>query len=445
MSIQVLPTIQRETIAGRIGKGLGQGLSEQLPREVERNRLSQGLKNIGQQQNTTPFQQFASLAGLPGVTPQMIQSGAELLKQQGIRQGFQNKRKGASKQVGIPEIAQAISETPFAGMQPGQQINEEPSNDQSSAGPGVVPTNPLREEALPKAPWSQQRKDEALDQSFEDFPNLTYPEHLARVEEQERRELSQSQAQRDYDSYLKDVQNDLRNKFNENLQLKLQKNKEGVFQDVTGEMINNLQRGMERDLRSNPKSNPDDVVNRWTDKALNLAKTKKQLDGLKNDSFWASKILFNRPAYLSKLESYADDFAKSNNSEEYYNILQSDFGLSPQGAARIAYHKSSKNVDSFINKFKPSKGPQFGQLSNNASKAALDLENVITPGDSILSILRRLRERDPYFDQYAFIKQLDDDKDEIGLTKRQRRELQEGHQLLPTWPDILILPYFGGE
>lgn len=74
--------IKQGDIFGRIGSGIGRGLAEQLPEEVTRGRLAAGLKNLSEQKNQTPFQQFSSLAAIPGITPQMIQSGAELLRQQ---------------------------------------------------------------------------------------------------------------------------------------------------------------------------------------------------------------------------------------------------------------------------------------------------------------------------------------------------------------------------
>jgi hypothetical protein len=72
-------SIKPGNLFGRIGTELGKGLAEQIPKEVERTRLAQGLEALGQQQGLTPFQQLGRLATLPGVTPQLIQSGAELL------------------------------------------------------------------------------------------------------------------------------------------------------------------------------------------------------------------------------------------------------------------------------------------------------------------------------------------------------------------------------
>jgi hypothetical protein len=78
--VQIIP--QQGNIFGRIGHGLGQGIAEQLPKEIERSRLAGGLKDLENQQGLTPFQQFSRLASVPGITPQMIQSGTDLLRQQ---------------------------------------------------------------------------------------------------------------------------------------------------------------------------------------------------------------------------------------------------------------------------------------------------------------------------------------------------------------------------
>lgn len=74
--------ISKGNIFGRIGSGIGRGLADQIPKEIERSRLQSGLKEVGQAKDQTPFQQFAALSSVPGVTPQMIQSGSELLRQQ---------------------------------------------------------------------------------------------------------------------------------------------------------------------------------------------------------------------------------------------------------------------------------------------------------------------------------------------------------------------------
>src|ERR1700676_227434 len=87
--VQVIPN-ENANVLGKIGKGfaqsLGQGLSEQIPKEAERYRLSQGLQKLQKKGNSLSPLEFATeLYQIPGVTPAMIQSLPDLYKQQYAR------------------------------------------------------------------------------------------------------------------------------------------------------------------------------------------------------------------------------------------------------------------------------------------------------------------------------------------------------------------------
>lgn len=82
--------IKQGNIWGRLGSGIGQGIGEQLPKEIERGRLASGLDNLSNQKDLTPFQQFSKLSSIPGATPQIIQSGSELLRQQAYLDSLKN-------------------------------------------------------------------------------------------------------------------------------------------------------------------------------------------------------------------------------------------------------------------------------------------------------------------------------------------------------------------
>lgn len=77
--------IKQGNIFGRVGESVGKGLMNTVPKEAERYRLSQGLKNLEQESsrgNLTPLQLFTKASAIPGITPQMVQSFGELAKQQ---------------------------------------------------------------------------------------------------------------------------------------------------------------------------------------------------------------------------------------------------------------------------------------------------------------------------------------------------------------------------
>ena len=122
--------IKQGNIWGRLGTGVGKGLADQLPKEIERSRLASGLEDLSKNgQNLTPFQQFAKLSGTPGITPQMIQSGAELLKHQGVRNAYAKKGGMGQEQIGLlPEDiqqtpqGQSIRDVQFGNMQPNRMV-----------------------------------------------------------------------------------------------------------------------------------------------------------------------------------------------------------------------------------------------------------------------------------------------------------------------------------
>lgn len=82
-------TVQQPNLGAVLGAGIGKGLSEQLPKEIERYRLSQGLQNFANQYPNSPLlQQYAKLLSIPGVkeSPQLLQTFGELAKSQNLMQ-----------------------------------------------------------------------------------------------------------------------------------------------------------------------------------------------------------------------------------------------------------------------------------------------------------------------------------------------------------------------
>ncbi len=75
--------IKNANIFGRIGTGIGKGVNEQLPKEVEHQRFRSGLQKLGEKsKDLSPMQAFLEASGTYGATPQFIQSFGELAKQQ---------------------------------------------------------------------------------------------------------------------------------------------------------------------------------------------------------------------------------------------------------------------------------------------------------------------------------------------------------------------------
>lgn len=464
--------IKQANIFGRIGTGIGQGLSDQIPKEIERYRLSSGLQNFEKESgNLNPIQQLARLSSIPGITPQMIQSFSELARIQ--NQGNAYKR-GAPSSTGVnPSTtgASAVRSSPDLRdvqnanilqranqEQQGQQIpstqgqniptvrpveNQQrtPNLSSNENTPQVVPGNALNAQNLTRLPWTPSQRQQTIadyiDQGF-------LPDQARQLQaDDESRDLAEPGA---YQQRLKDIEEGkgkVRETLKRHLETKLHKAGDQVFNDIEGRMILNAERGMTRDLIKNPKADIDNVANDWSERLYNTAKAKDKMRTLGKTTGIENFLKGNSSE--KKLNEYQDIFKRSGNLEEFKNLLQSkEFGMSSQAAASVAYPPNPK-INKFLDGYKSSSGLNFQapQKSQEARKAALEIENYIGPDDSVLSIARKLSNRDQYFDQQAFIDQISEDKDQLGLNERQRIELAEGvRDILPNWADLLYLPIF---
>lgn len=454
MSYQVKPG----SVFGRLGGGLGEALSEMVPQEVQRYRLSKGLGEIAAQKDKTPFEQFAALSGLPGITPQMLQSATELLKQQSMRQAFQRK----AGQVGGEEAGQIAEPTQLAQLGQagmglperagGQNIPGMASSAASMAGDipgkGRVPgENPLL--ATPGRPWNQKRWESEIAIAQNEFPNMTFPEIREYVEAKQQRELLQPQAEQARNEYIENAKQRTNTKFESSLQKKLGKElilspKEGqvsAYSDISGEQLEKVKMAMYRELAQNPNMNEDDLADKYSGLVLDMAKS---LNTLKTD---AQKSFFSKtPSQVIENAKVGSKIYRSlDNSEDYQKELESNFGWSPERAAQIAF-PLSKPVKGLVESIgrSPADPKRIPEIS---TKRAYDLVNKITPSDSIQAIARTIKDKDPYFDENAFFSVLREivESESSPFNPRQKLEIQKGTQnFLPNWNDIWYFPWTTG-
>src|SRR5208282_1528290 len=425
-----------------MGAGIGRGFAERIPEEIDRNLLSSGLKRIGENKNLTPYERLTQMATLPGATPQLLQSATELLKQEGTFNDFRNRSGKGDRGIQTGQQTQngpkSFRDVQFADSQNGSKSNPlDQAANQEPGGPQINPNNPLREEALPAIPWSAERRYDEIDYLHHKFPNKSLPEIEQMATDSEARELSQPAAQRERDKYLEEQKGNLQTKFDEYLAKELEKEKGKVtYKDVSGTMLNNAKLLMERELRENPNASADDVAFKMAKKLGNLAKTKTQFDKLAQTTGISNFL--HKDATLDKLKQYQKIFKETGNLKEYQDNLVEKFSLTPQGAASIAY-PLQKGVQEQINKHEPSSFMSAGEKSR---KAANDISKFISSEDSLQSIARALQNKDPYFDQREFFRQLADDQDEMRLNQRQRDEIAEGANTRYTrsWGEIFLLP-----
>ena len=464
--MQILPA--GGTFASNLGANIGRGLSEQVPKEVERYRLSRGLQDLANQSgNLDPVQTLARVASIPGITPQMIQSFGELsrLQQQkgafGRLSGGGDQRGLISQQAGLNQQGQepgSFQERIASALNP-QQAESTTRPSQARSEPGsqatdqIVNEPELNERALTRSKWDKEKRNQRINEYINDGFLPDQAKELAKDDED--RDLSEPGFLQQRQAELQGKREQARGEFSRQLGIKLEKevDNEGkptdVYRDITGENLANIQKEMERDLRLNPNLTFAQAADKWSTKALEFAKTKIQLKTLLKTTGNEAFIKGNED--FKKLQSFSDIFKDANNSEEFYNLLQEDgLKLSPQGAASIAF-KPSSTVEKIIKNYgienkKIRESFKGIDREQNARKLATQVAENMTHQDSPLSIAWNLSKMDPSFDQKSFFDQLSQESENTGFTDRQRRETAQGVPgLIPHWGDILIFPLFGGK
>ncbi len=450
--------IKQANVFGRLGTSIGGALADQVPKEIERHRLASGLSNFEKESgNLSPVQQLAKLSSIPGITPQMIQSFGELAKIQNQGNAY---RRGSSNNQGMNQTNQSprssadISDVKFANildnasknpnMPPQGQVNNQqrtPNLPVNEDVPQVAAGNALNEQNLTRLPWTPEKRQSStanyIDQGF-------LPDQARQLtQDDESRDLAEPGAHKQRLEDIETAKGKVRDTLKRHLETKLQKSGENVFKDVEGRMILNAERGMTRDLIKNPNADIDNVANDWSERLYNTAIAKDKMRTLGKTTGFENFL--KGDSSEKKLKEYQDIFKRSGNLEEFKNILQGDeFGMSPQAAASVAYPPNPK-INKILSSYRSPSTPHYNPTHKmqEARKLAIEIEDDIGPDDSVLSIVRKLSDKDPYFDQQAFIDQISEDKNNIGLNERQRLELAEGQKnILPNWADILYLPIF---
>ncbi len=446
--------ISQGNIFGRIGTGIGQGLAEQIPKEIERGRLASGLKELGTKKDLTPFQRYAELISIPGITPQAIESGSRLLEKEALQNSYRNISGNYQKDVpgtDLSNVDLGEKNAPVETLSRRQKSNQGLISSISQK-PEINPQNPLSEKFTPRKPWSPERKNSRRLDLLQSGFTIDQTEPILADEEARYLALpAAEQAIYDRDEAIKEG---VENKFEKQLADKLQKGvgeagSRPLYGDITGDQLQSFKKNIEEDLRSNPNLSVDKAIDKWTSKALELAKTKVDVKNL------GSKGNFDKFTKASQirrsLENYGEIFRESGNEEEYFNLLQqldkegNGFGLSPQSAAYFSYPRSDK-VNSDLETF-----PDIERISlvagpSESIKLAKKLLKSMNSSDNPLAIAKYMKDKNPYFDTQSFFDELSSSENLKKLNDMQRRMVSKGvEDWTPNWGDISVLPVNKGR
>lgn len=407
MSYQIKPA----SIAGRIGKGFAQGISEQLPKEVERGRLSSGLQALKEQAEAgaSPFDMATSLLTTPGITPEMAQylqpylQSAALQSQQKLNR---SSNVGASpvsgQQVSAPQVGQRASEQ---GLQKIDYSTHQP----------------FRRIGTPQA-----LADRATEFGLEN--PVLYPT----------RESQEAAALKEY-NFQKETISNIAAGFKPILEAKIQKSGDATYSSVLGDLQQDFINNAEEDVLQG-KLTEKEAINKYTAQALDFAKAKTALDALPFS-------YVNPSDTLKSLNAIKKDYKKFGKLEEFKNEIISKFNLTDQNASSLVYPiEQNKEINSYIKTIPPKIYPRSGKTAKG--KAISDQEVVdnvyknLTDEDSLFSIVKELEAKNYVASD---IMKLFEDKWNKGksFSKEQQNEMKRPSSPRPSLGDLFLFKLAG--
>jgi len=440
-------SVRPGNVFGRIGEGLGKGLSESIPKEAERIRLKQGLEELEKEKGLTQFQKLSRLGTLPGVTPSLTQSLGNLLQTEAIGDAYRSlsdKSNISKEKTTIPERDSAASSRSLDDIKFGAERKRAIPGISSGENIGAVSTGPLSEEKTPRRTWTTQQVRQRESELFDIFKNrIPYSEIKSMVKEEEERARAQPLYEQELEARSRNAEDQFEKDFRAAIGLKTQKDASGkeIFVAIPGEDLNNLLNMGRGLIATRPDLNTRTVAEKLAEVGNNAKKAKDELETLAEKGYTSlSPSEFRRQiSSLSKLATIA------GNEEPTKNFLIEKFGISPQQAAKYAY-ENSPEVEKSIKNIKPNiKMPADAEkalsaTSNFSKYVAKKIIDNISPNDSVLKILSDIRDKYSNFNEKAFLAELE--KSPEKLNERQKREAASATSPQYNWYDFwLNLPW----
>lgn len=457
--------LERNDIFGRIGQGIGQGAGGAFKERAEKGILASGLKELSKKKGLSPFETFTGLASIPGVTPQVIQSGSELLRTQAIRDSLrgpstgnfpqQNEEtSGDSSTSGFPDTSgfqnNADKRLPdFKNTQKDLGTSEKIPTGfsnrgaEASAKKGLVTENPAQEKFLPKIRWTPEQKENDIFREMERSPYLSFQEAKERSDLNEQRYLSSPGDYQKRQDYLREQEDKADTDFDNQLRTLLQKGKdEPLYGENSGVLINNAKKAMYNDLANDPSLTPRTVAEKWSKKLFDLANQDQILKEKAGRDIYDKLRPGKKEETLKSLNSAQKLYEELGQQREFYNKLRSDFDLTPGYASLISYPRSEPLKD-LIRSSKIGE-KSFDKIAASSRKVAEEFSKKRSLNDSILAFARSMKDKDRYFDENAFFDYLRENQSSLNFTPDQKKELVQGvSDIFPNWGDLALFPITG--
>lgn len=440
--VQVIDDEFNGNVFGRLGKGIGKGLSEQIPKEIERGRLASGLKQFEKESNgLTPVQQFTRLAAIPGVTAEHLYSLTPLLRQQQARDEAKNRAGGAK---GTPQ-------QPGGGIPqqrgPGAigdvaQSNQAPFAEAEGIAGESRSLKPLSATQAQLTPITRKSPDELFSEAAllsQENPS-TYPtpsDAMQFVASNEDARIANLEEQR----RVGDVADTIEARLKTNLENYW--GKELTDKDIPGTVQTRLARNIADDL-ANPKNklSEQQLITKWGEVGKRLAKAQTNLDSRSRQG-WLS-FEYTPEKISTTIDNVRKVYEDAGALEEFQDIIANKFNLSSGTSAYLAYPPKNGSINKYIKGIKPPIVSEKGTFypgtdpTTTSIQAADNMSQMMDDKDSILSYATQLKLKG--LDPKIFFDRMNQNV-QAGLfdpTARQREELQKGLPTVPSLGDIYL-------
>lgn len=412
-------SVKQGNIFGRIGSGIGQGLSEQVPKEIERYRLSEGLKQLESDPNLTPTQRYAGLLTLPGMTPQGLQGYSDL-----ARQEMRGKALGEG----------ASSPIPFP-MQP--EINQEK--------PSQVPSL-TQESTFAKAqegfiPRSEPEKMDAAGKKYNANPAFFGNDPQKAIEYE-----NQIDATNEKIALANQAKHENLSRIQDNVVSRLGEHAKNLEAQVPANVYSKIED--EAIQATKPKSEggrgltEQQAMKEYGEKLDEISRDYKSLDSIGN---WGITQRKSKDT-LGSLNSLQKKFEQRNDTENFADTLVANNGLSDPMAYSIAQpisrepalNKEMKSISDLNKNFSRLK-PVDPILKTK--EIAPRLARALGEKGSPLAVAHELEKLG--YDGSTWLDYVNEHRDELGLKEWQGRQLDKPRNLIPKLNDWWLSSFTG--
>ena len=431
--------IPQPSIAGRIGTGIGKGLAEQLPEEITRGRLSHGLQQIGNQPNQDPWQAFTQFASTPGVTPQMLQSGGELLKQRARGQSLANLQNQPK-----PNPFQNLKDRQGTQATPGSNIPSLTSEETSAkAQQGFIPR-------------TEDEKLQSAGQRYNENPGLFGNDPQKAIEYEDRADATNqaiAQANQTKHANLTHTQDNVVERLG-----KQYSRLNGGNPNVPAELYTKIED--EAIQATKPKKDggggltEQQASKQFSDKLNDAERTFAKVDEITGPDGWLGggwNITQRKPAEtLRTMKNTQQEMEKLGQTDNYAKRLISRAKVSPMLGYAIAEPVSRvPQLGSILRGIEPGQAQNtlFETVGNVAKtlEVAPQLANVVKNNEkaSPLAIAYELQKKG--LDPTTWLKYLTDHANELNLGTRQVEQASSPINLVTPWNDWWLESFTGIE